>query len=572
MKRLRLLLALSTFIILMFNHLGCISYANGDVNYVGRINKFAYIKGMLSYDGYGYLEGIEIPNKMDVTHKIKFVDINSGKQILTYSLNHYYSEAVTKDPKHGNGQYNYDWAKFSGGFNLEQLPIGSYYIKVYINANDNKYEQIIPFHSSIDSFSIRIANKNYNFSKVKKNGINTFQLTVTNITDQENNHIKRISNLYGTNNGLFIDGYSYVKYTNIAHKSDIIQKLKFVNTTTGKQVSTYQLPNYYSTAASKDPNHGADIYNYDWAKFKGTVMINNLPLGEYYMKIYTNAKGQKFDDYINVHSNIQDFSYQEGDKEFTFNNIKINGIQTLKVTVVSKPRTKHVVIDPGHGGKDSGAIGGGFYEKDLNLDIARATAEYLQSKNVKVTMTRNEDKTMELKDRSSFVNSINPDLTVSIHNDANITGAKGAHVIYSLHDRNGGPTKTLAQNILDSIIKNTGQIANNRGIWYREYPGNPNADYYHIVREINTPAVIVECAFMNSTNITSLHDEYIDITEEDSKGIIENQENLNENIDLEESDSSNDEIMTVAVDTPDKRKLMGIAIAKGILKTLGIND
>lgn len=540
MMKWRRILSLLLLVCLVFINNGITTYAKENESYVGRISQFTYQHGMMTYDGYGYLQGIEIANKADVTHRIKFVDSTTGKQVLTFKLNHFYSEAVTTSPQHGNNQYNYNWAKFKGEFDLGQLPVGTYNIKVYINAKNNKYEEIIPFHSSINSFSLRIENKNYQFDRVKKNGINTLELTVTQETEDEDIHIKRISNLYGTSNGLFVDGYSYIKYTNIPSKKDIIQKLKFIDVSSGKQVKTYTLPNFKSDAVTNDSNHGAGIYNYDWAKFKGTITTNDLPIGEYYLKIYTNAKSQKFDEIINVHSSISDFSYEAADKEFMFTRVNVNGINTLKVTVVSKPNQKHVVLDPGHGGKDSGAVGAGFYEKDLNLDIAKAAAQYLVSKGVKVTMTRDSDVTMELKERSSFVNSINPDLTVSIHNDANIEGANGAHVIYSLHDKNGGPTKTLAQNILNSVVKNTTQEASSKGIWYRLHPDNPNDDYYHIIREIKTPAVIIECAFMNSADITSLEAE--------------------------------DGIVPYAVDTPNKRESMGIAIAKGILKTLGLSE
>ena len=86
--------------------------------YGGRISYFRSENGMLFYDGYGYLQGIEIPNKEDVIHKIKFVDASTGKQVQTFNLNHYSSPYVTNDPNHGNGIYNYDWAKFKGYFDV----------------------------------------------------------------------------------------------------------------------------------------------------------------------------------------------------------------------------------------------------------------------------------------------------------------------------------------------------------------------------------------------------------------------------------------------------------------------
>lgn len=205
---------------------------------------------------------------------------------------------------------------------------------------------------------------------------------------------------------------------------------------------------------------------------------------------------------------------------------------------VSANGERVVVIDPGHGGKDTGTSGNGFLEKDLNVDIAWAVTEFLRENGVTVYMTRETDKTMELSERSKFANSINPDLTVSIHNDYSTSGkGDGSHVIYSHWDKTGGTTKTLARNILDSIVANTGQNKSNQDIWYRiiDSGDKKGLDYYHIIREIKTPAVIVECAFVNTIDVTSL---------------------------------DHDTIMPLAIDTPDKRDDIGVAIGKGILKTL----
>ena len=208
------------------------------------------------------------------------------------------------------------------------------------------------------------------------------------------------------------------------------------------------------------------------------------------------------------------------------------------ITEINASNERVVVIDPGHGGKDAGTSGNGFLEKDLNLDIAWAVTNHLRENGVTVYMTRETDKTMELAERSKFVNSISPDLTVSIHNDYSTSGkGDGSHVIYSHWDKSGGTTKTLARNILDSIVDNAGQNKSSQDIWYRiiDSGDKKGLDYYHIIREIKTPAVIVECAFVNTVDVTSLN---------------------------------HDDIMPLAVDTPDKRYTMGVAIAEGILQTL----
>jgi N-acetylmuramoyl-L-alanine amidase len=76
-----------------------------------------------------------------------------------------------------------------------------------------------------------------------------------------------------------------------------------------------------------------------------------------------------------------------------------------------------VVIDPGHGGKDPGALGANSREKDINLAIALKTGEYIQNnlKNVKVLYTRSSDVFPGLKERAEFANKNKADLFISIH-------------------------------------------------------------------------------------------------------------------------------------------------------------
>lgn len=146
-------------------------------------------------------------------------------------------------------------------------------------------------------------------------------------------HVNRISYFRPEGNGLYIDGYSYVSTVNIPKKTDIIQKLKFVDASTGKQVKTYQISNFYSTAASKDPNHGNGIYNYDYAKFRQTINVDDLPKGEYNIKIYTNAKGNQYDEIIAFHTSIGNFTMNRSGKTYIFERAKVKGVNTLKLIV-----------------------------------------------------------------------------------------------------------------------------------------------------------------------------------------------------------------------------------------------
>ena len=178
-----------------------------------------------------------------------------------------------------------------------------------------------------------------------------------------------------------------------------------------------------------------------------------------------------------------------------------------------------VFLGVGHGGTDSGAIGNGFKEKDLNLSIALTCNDVLIQHGVTVLMSRTKDENDTITDEIIECNNFKPDLAVDIHNNAG--GGDGAECFYS---HIGGTGKILADNVLTEIVT-VGQ--NSRGAKVRV--NTSGKDYYAFIRETTVPAVIVECAFIdNPTDIRILN-------------------------------------------TVDKQSAMGIAIAKGILKTLGLH-
>ena len=150
--------------------------------------------------------------------------------------------------------------------------------------------------------------------------------------------------------------------------------------------------------------------------------------------------------------------------------------------------SKKVFISAGHGGSDSGAVGNGFKEKDLNLSIAMACGNYLKSKGVEVQMSRVKDENDDLNQEARESNAFGPDLTVSIHNNAG--GGDGVEAWYSIF---GGLGKTCAENILAEVVK-IGQ--NSRGAKTKK--GSGGKDYYGFIRQTKAPAVIVECGFLSN--------------------------------------------------------------------------
>ena len=100
-------------------------------------------------------------------------------------------------------------------------------------------------------------------------------------------------------------------------------------------------------------------------------------------------------------------------------------VPTAPPPVATRQSPRHVkphvvVLDPGHGGEDPGAIGpGGTYEKDVVLAIAHMTRQLLeQDPRVVVFMTREEDVFIPLGERVRKARSVNADVFISIHADA----------------------------------------------------------------------------------------------------------------------------------------------------------
>lgn len=177
-----------------------------------------------------------------------------------------------------------------------------------------------------------------------------------------------------------------------------------------------------------------------------------------------------------------------------------------------------VFLGVGHGGSDPGAIGNGLEEADLNLAIALACQAELARHGVSVAMSRAKDENDTIDEEIRECNAYKPDLAVDIHNNAG--GGDGAEVY---HHHGGGKSKTLAENILTEIVA-VGQ--NSRGAKTRKNASGQ--DYYGFIRNTSAPAVIVECAFVDNAKDIQI------------------------------------------IDTAAEQKAMGVAIAKGILKTLGV--
>lgn len=176
-------------------------------------------------------------------------------------------------------------------------------------------------------------------------------------------------------------------------------------------------------------------------------------------------------------------------------------------------KTIGILVDAGHGGLDSGAVGNGLLEKDLNLNVALYIHKRLQELGIPSKLTRDNDIYLPKEERIKRVLELynNSPNTILVSNHINAGGAEGAEVVYSLKNND-----SLANLVLEKIGEK-GQIK--RKVYQRRLPENPNKDYYYILRESgNTEPILIEYGFIdNERDSQKLKNNILDYAE----GVVE---------------------------------------------------
>lgn len=180
----------------------------------------------------------------------------------------------------------------------------------------------------------------------------------------------------------------------------------------------------------------------------------------------------------------------DGTKEKQFSNIKIakaKKVENDTTSISERPlRGYRIVIDPGHGGKDSGAISSGVYEKTLTLETAKKVADLLRKAGASVQLTRRNDTFISLNDRVDLNSKHKTDAFISLHfnafTDPNVDGINTYY--YS-----GNTNQDLANAIHDNLITFT--KLNNRG--------TQKADFF-VLQHNQNPAILIELGFMTNPN------------------------------------------------------------------------
>ena len=156
-------------------------------------------------------------------------------------------------------------------------------------------------------------------------------------------------------------------------------------------------------------------------------------------------------------------------------------------------RFEGIIIDPGHGGVDSGARGNGGLEKDYSLLISKYMYDRFKELGIPVYLTRDSDITLSPSERTNKALSFlgdNPQV-ILLSNHLNAGSGSGAEVIYALRN-----DSKLANSILNNIGA-TGQ--NTRRVYQRRLPSDPIKDYYFILRDTGKiEPLIIEYGFIDN--------------------------------------------------------------------------
>ena len=189
-----------------------------------------------------------------------------------------------------------------------------------------------------------------------------------------------------------------------------------------------------------------------------------------------------------------------------------------------------IVVDPGHGGKDAGAVRGRYREKDWNLAVGKELGRLLKKAGYEVKMTRETDVFIALGDRAKISNNFKADLFVSIHTNATKnTAANGFQVYFRSEkatDKEAAETAALENEamqyeeahynfvdaLLQSLAKNEFMNESSKlsgyiqkevyrqpgiGIAVNPKTGLRQANFY-VLRGVNAPSVLIEMGFISS--------------------------------------------------------------------------
>ncbi len=215
--------------------------------------------------------------------------------------------------------------------------------------------------------------------------------------------------------------------------------------------------------------------------------------------------------------------HQFSKRKVIYLTFKLKVLLCLMLSQPSLAQPLKVVIDPGHGGTDAGAVRGHHRESDIVLQVSKLVIDKLgQDRRFKVNTTRTKDRTMSLQERVKITKKYNPDLFLSIHANSHYNfKAQGAEIyiqdkipvnknLLSLTHKQMSSLNNGKASIISSILEDLKKVgAFYEGLelakvlknqWDKQMPSPPThikKSPLYILKELDMPAVLVEVGFLS---------------------------------------------------------------------------
>ena len=334
-----------------------------------------------------------------------------------------------------------------------------------------------------------------------------------------NSYLLTNSGAMAENKWVLIDKYWYFANSSgkiSQNKWEKINGIWYYFDKTGIMFSNQWQGNYYlkSSGAMAEKEWVFDKTYNSWFYLKENGTFANLEwIGAYYLKSggYMAKNEWIFDNYYNS------WYYLKEDGQYVTNIYKISGkdhifkndgkwVSEVPEGFVKGQYSKTIFLDPGHGGRDSGAYYYNVAEKDLNMQVYRKLRKKLEELGYKVLTSRDSDIDVDfITERSRMVNKTNSDIFISIHFNATGSAYSKSSGIqtYSYSDEPDYPSKInqywhnhpdrmseskrLATSIHSSLLAETG--AKDAGLLESSFA---------VLRETAKPAVLLELGYMDN--------------------------------------------------------------------------